>query len=102
LSNARDETDESRRRAYRAGFNEGYRKGYKKGLDEGLERSKRQKKRLPVRFLKIQCECGVLNFHPIFENKLVINEDEERRCFNCGKIMSRDDILEHYSKLQSN
>lgn len=96
-----NETDKSRRSAFRNGFNEGYRKGYKKGLDEGLQRSKRKKEGTPVRFLKIQCKCGVNNFHPIFENKLVINGDQERRCFNCGKIMSRDDILEQYSRLQS-
>jgi hypothetical protein len=101
LTSEPDETDESKRTAYKDGFNEGYRKGYKKGLDEGLERGKRKKECTPVRFLKIQCECGVANFHPIFENKLIINEDEDRRCFNCGRVMSREDILEHYSKLQS-
>ena len=97
-----DETDEPRRVAYRDGFNEGYRKGYEKGYDEGQEKAKRKHTCTPALFLKIQCECGTLNFHPIFENKLVINEDEERRCFGCGKIVPRDDILTYYSRLQSN
>ena len=97
-----DETDENRRVAYRDGFNEGYRKGYEKGFEEGTEKSKRKNIISNVQFLKIHCECGATNFHPVFENKLVINEDEERRCFGCGKIVARDDILSYYSRLQSN
>jgi len=97
-----NETDETRRVAYRDGFNEGYRKGYEKGFDEGLEKGKRKNTHTPVQFLKIQCECGATNYHPIFENKLIINEDEERRCFGCGKVVPRDDILTYYSRLQSN
>jgi len=88
--------------AYRDGFNEGYRKGYEKGFDEGLEKGKRKNIHTNVQFLKIGCECGAINFHPIFENKLVINEDEERRCFGCGEIIPRDYILSYYSRLQSN
>jgi len=98
-----DEPDEETKRlSYRDGFNEGYRKGYEKGYEEGVEKAKRKNSPANVLFLKIQCECGTLNFHPIFENKLVINEDEERRCFGCGKIVPRDDILSYYSRLQSN
>jgi hypothetical protein len=97
-----NETDESRRVAYRDGFNEGYKKGYEKGFEEGVEKTKRKNACIPVQFLRISCECGAANYHPIFENKLVINDDEERRCFGCGKVISRDDILSHYSKLQSN
>ena len=97
-----DETDETRRGAYRDGFNEGYKKGYEKGFDEGLEKGKRKSNPTPVQFLRIGCECGAINFHPVFENKLVINEDEERRCFGCGKIVPRDDILSYYGRLQSN
>jgi len=97
-----DETDETKRVAYRDGFNEGYKKGYEKGFEEGIEKAKRKGMCTPVQFLKIYCECGAANYHPVFENKLVINEDEERRCLGCGKIVPRDDILAHYSKLQSN
>jgi len=96
-----NETDETRRTAYRDGFNEGYKKGYEKGFDEGLEKGKRKNIHTSVQFLKVGCECGTTNFHPVFENKLVINEDEERRCFGCGKIVPRDDILTYYSRLQS-
>jgi len=97
-----DETEEARRTGYRNGFNEGYKKGYEKGLEEGYEKGRRKNSFTPVQFLKIQCECGSTNFHPVFENRLVINEDEERRCPSCGKIVSRDDILSCYSRLQSN
>jgi len=97
-----DETDEPRRVAYRDGYSEGYRKGYEKGLEEGVEKGKRKQVHTHVQFLRIGCECGATNYHPIFENKLVINEDEERRCFGCGKIIARDDILSYYSRLQSN
>jgi len=97
-----NETDETRRAAYRDGFNEGYKKGYEKGLDEGLEKGKHRAVHTHVQFLKVGCECGTTNFHPVFENKLVINEDEERRCFGCGKIVPKDDILTYYSRLQSN
>jgi len=97
-----DETEEARRTGYKNGFNEGYKKGYEKGFDEGYEKGKRKISFAPVQFLKIRCECGSTNFHPIFENKLVINDDEERRCCGCGKIVSRDDILSYYSRLQSN
>lgn len=31
-----NETDESKRVAYRDGFNEGYKKGYEKGFEEGV------------------------------------------------------------------
>jgi len=96
------DADETRRVAYRDGFNEGYKKGYEKGFEEGLEKGKRKNHSTPVQFLKIQCECGSTNYHPVFENKLVISEDEERRCFGCGKIVPRDDILTYYSRLQSN
>lgn len=94
------EADETRRIAYRDGYNEGYRKGYEKGFEEGLEKGKRKNTHMPVRFLKIQCECGATNYHPVFENKLVISEDEERRCFSCGKIVPRDDILTYYGRIQ--
>jgi len=97
-----NETDETRRVAYRDGFNEGYRKGYEKGYEEGVEKGKRKAVHTNVQFLKVSCECGATNYHPVFENKLVINEDEERRCFGCGKIVPRDDILTYYSRLQSN
>jgi len=97
-----DENDEARRLGYKQGFNDGYKKGYEKGFDEGYEKAKRKNTRTTVQFLRIQCECGTMNFHPIFENKLIINEDEERRCHGCGKIIPRDDILSYYSRLQSN
>jgi hypothetical protein len=97
-----DETEEARRLGYKNGFNEGYKKGYEKGFDEGYEKGRRKNAWTPVQFLKIQCECGTTNLHPVFENKLVISEDEERRCCGCGKVVSRDDILSCYSRLQSN
>ena len=96
------ETDENRRVAYRDGFNEGYKKGYEKGFEEGVEKGKKKAVCTPVQFLKVGCECGTMNYHPVFENKLVINEDEERRCYGCGKVIPRDDLLEYYSRLQSN
>jgi hypothetical protein len=49
-----------------------------------------------VQFLKVQCECGAVNYHPVSENRLIINEDEERRCFDCGRILSRESILNSY------
>jgi len=97
-----DETEEARRLGYKNGYNEGYKKGYEKGFDEGYEKGKRKNSCPPVQFLKIQCECGTINFHPVFENRLVINKDEERQCHGCGKTISRDDILSCYSRLQSN
>jgi len=98
-----DETEEAKRTGYKNGFNEGYKKGYEKGFDEGYEKGKRKNSCTPVQFLKIRCgECGTTNLHPIFESRLVISEDEERRCYGCGKIISRDDILSCYSRLQSN
>jgi hypothetical protein len=97
-----NETDETRRIAYKDGYNEGYKRGYEKGLEEGTEKSKRKHTRTHVQFLRITCECGTANFHPVFENKLIINDDEERRCYGCGKVISRDDILNYYSRLQSN
>lgn len=97
-----NETDETRRVAYQDGYRAGYRKGYEKGFEEGLEKGKHKNIHTSVQFLRIQCECGGTNYHPVFENKLVINEDEERRCFGCGKIVPRDDILTYYSRLQSN
>ena len=96
------EADETKRVAYKDGFNEGYKKGYEKGFEEGLEKGKHKVPHQNVQFLKINCECGSINYHPIYENKLVINDDEERRCFGCGKVVSRDDILNNYSRLQSN
>jgi len=97
-----EENEEARRIGYKNGFNDGYKKGYDKGLEEGYEKAKRKNSLPPVQFLRIPCECGTLNFHPIFENRLVINEDEERRCHGCGKIVQRDNILSCYSRLQYN
>jgi len=97
-----DETEEAKRVGYRNGFNEGYKKGYEKGFDEGYEKGKRKNALPPVQFLKVQCECGTINLHPVFESRLIISEDEERRCYGCGKIVSRDNILSCYSRLQSN
>jgi hypothetical protein len=96
-----NETDETRRMAYKDGYNEGYKKGYEKGFEEGEEKGKRKVHRTQVQFLRISCECGTTNFHPVFENKLIINDDEERRCYGCGKIIARDDILNYYGRLQS-
>jgi len=97
-----NENEEARRLGYKEGFNEGYKKGYEKGYDEGYEKAKHKNPGTPVQFLKVPCECGTINFHPVFENRLIINEDEERRCHGCGKIVPRDDILSCYSRLQSN
>lgn len=97
-----NEADETRRIAYKDGYNEGYKRGYEKGFEEGVEKGKRKHVCTQVQFLRISCECGTTNFHPVFENKLIINDDEERRCYGCGKIISRDDILNYYSRLQSN
>ena len=97
-----DEIDEAKREAYRQGFNDGYRKGYEKGVEEGLERTRRKTPISDtVQFMKIMCECGAFNFHPVFNNKLVINADEERRCGGCGRIVTRDEILTYYSRLHS-
>jgi len=97
-----DKNEDAKRLGYKEGFHEGYKKGYQKGYDEGYEKGKRKNSCPPVQFLRIPCECGAVNFHPIFENRLVVNEDEERRCHGCGKIVPRDDILSSYSRLQSN
>jgi hypothetical protein len=97
-----EDFEEAKRTGYKSGFNEGYKRGYEKGFDEGYEKGRRRNACTPVQFLRIQCECGSMNYHPVFENRLVINEDEERRCCGCGKIISRDDILSCYSRLQSN
>ena len=94
--------DEAKRTSYKNGFNEGYKKGYEKGYEEGFEKAKRKNSLANVNFLKIRCECGTINFHPVFESKLVMNEDEERRCYGCGKIISREEILSFYGRLQSN
>jgi len=97
-----EDNDEAKHLAYRQGFNDGYRKGYDRGLEEGLERGKhRASIASTVQFMKIKCECGALNLHPVFNNKLTINVDEERRCSGCGRIVTRDEILAHYSRLQS-
>jgi hypothetical protein len=87
-----DENEQVKRESYKEGYNDGYKKGYEKGYGEA---------KTPVQFLRIICECGTINFHPIFENKLIINEDEERRCHGCGKIVPRDNILTCYSRLQT-
>jgi len=97
-----EETDEAKRSAYRQGFNDGYRKGYDKGLEEGLEKARQKASATDtVQFMKITCECGALNLHPVFNNKLIINADEERRCSGCGRMVTRDEILAYYSRLQS-
>ncbi len=98
-----DDTDEARRRGYRQGFNAGFKKGYDKGYDEGFEKGKRKNRRSQAtRFMKIPCECGAVNLHPVFDNRLVINADEERRCYACEEIIPREVIFAHYSRLQSN
>ena len=97
-----EEIDEAKRSAYRQGFKEGYRKGYARGLQEGPEKARQRTSVADtVQFMKIMCECGALNFHPVFNSKLVINADEERRCSGCGRTVTRVEILAHYSRLQS-
>lgn len=97
-----ENVDDVKRTAYRQGFNDGYRKGYEKGRQEELKKAKKKTTVADTaQFLKIVCECGALNFHPVFNNKLTINADEERRCDCCGRMVTRDDILAHYSRLQS-
>ena len=97
-----NETDETRHTAYKNGYTEGYKKGYQKGYEQATEKAKHKAQHTDVQFLRITCECNTTNFHPIFENKLIINDDEERRCYGCGKIIPRDAILNYYSRLQSN
>ena len=98
-----DDTDEARRRGYRQGFKDGFKKGYDRGYEEGLEKGKRKSLHSnATRFMKIPCECGAVNLHPVFDNRLVINADEERRCHACQKIIAREVIFAHYSRLQSN
>jgi len=98
-----EEIDEAKRSAYRQGFNDGYRKGYDRGLEEGLEKAGKRTPSIAdtVQFMKITCECGALNFHPVFNNRLIVNADEERRCGGCGRIVTRDEIFAYYSRLQS-
>jgi len=97
-----EDIDEAKRSAYRQGFNDGYRKGYDRGLEEGSEKARQRAVVADtVQFMKIMCECGAFNFHPVFNNKLVINADEERRCGGCGRIVTRDEILTYYSRLHS-
>ena len=96
------EIDETRHTAYKNGYTEGYKKGYEKGYAQATEKAKRKAHHAAVQFLRITCECQTTNFHPVYENKLIINDDEERRCYGCGKIIPRDDILNYYSRLQSN
>jgi hypothetical protein len=95
-----NQNDETRRTAYKNGYTEGYKKGYEKGYEEATEKAKHKAHPTQVQFLRITCECGTTNFHPVFENKLIINDDEERRCYGCGKIIARDEILNDYSRLQ--
>lgn len=97
-----EEMDEAKRAAYRQGFNDGYRRGYDRGHEEGLSKA-RQKTSITdtVLFLKISCECGAVNLHPVFNNRLTINAEEERRCGGCGRIVTRDEILANYNRLQS-
>lgn len=98
-----DDKEEVRRRGYRQGFNDGFKKGYDRGYEEGFEKGKRKNRHSnATRFMKIACECGAVNFHPVFDNRLVINADEERRCYACERIFSREVIFAHYSRLQSN
>lgn len=98
-----DDFEEARRRGYRQGFNDGFKKGYDKGYEEGFEKGKLKKSRsYTTRFLKIPCDCGAINFHPVFDNRLVINADEERKCYACQRIIPREIIFAHYSRLQSN
>ena len=92
--------DEAKHFGYKNGFNEGYKNGYKKGYEDGLEKAKHKNTLANVLFLKIRCECGAISLHPVFESKLVIKEDEERRCHICDKIITREEILNHYSRLQ--
>ena len=96
-----DENEQAKRESYKEGYNDGYKKGYEKGYGEANEKTKQKTQKTTVQFLRIICECGTINFHPIFENKLIINEDEERRCYGCGKIIPRDNILTCYSRLQT-
>ena len=97
-----EDIEEAKRSAYRQGFNDGYRKGYDRGLEEGLEKANRKTSVADtVQFMKITCECGALSLHPVFNNRLVINSDEERQCHGCGRIVTRDEIFAYYSRLQS-
>jgi len=98
-----DDLERARRQGYRQGFNEGFKKGYDRGYKEGFENGKRKGGHTGrVNFLKIPCECGAINFHPVFDNRLVINADDERRCYACQRIIPREVIFAHYSRLQSN
>jgi len=98
-----DDLEETRRRGYREGFKNGYKKGYDRGYEEGFEKGKRRHRQSnATRFMKIPCECGSVNFHPVFDNRLVINADGERKCCSCQRIIPRDVIFAHYSRLQSN
>ncbi len=98
-----NDVEEARRKAYRRGFNEGFKRGYDKGYEEGVEKGKLKKNRsCKTRFMKIPCECGAINFHPVFDNRLVINADNERVCHACQKMIPREIIFAHYSRLQSN
>ncbi|MDH5782833.1 MAG: hypothetical protein OEZ35_04105 [Candidatus Bathyarchaeota archaeon] len=98
-----DDLEEARRRGYRHGFNDGFKKGYDRGYEEGFEKGKLKNRHSnTTRFMKISCECGSVNFHPVFDNRLVINTDEERRCHACQGIIPREVIFAHYSRLQSN
>jgi len=98
-----DDLEEARRKGYRQGFNDGFKKGYDRGYEEGFEKGKlRNRHSNTTRFMKISCECRAINFHPVFDNRLVINTDEERRCHACQKIIPREVIFAHYSRLQSN
>ncbi|MGD8505139.1 MAG: hypothetical protein PVF15_00560 [Candidatus Bathyarchaeota archaeon] len=98
-----DDQKEARRKGYRHGFQDGYKKGYDKGYEEGFEKGKRRSRHSnTIRFMKIPCRCGAVNFHPVFDNRLVINADEERRCHACQETIARELIFAHYSRLQSN
>ncbi len=100
---APEDSEAARRKGYRQGFNEGFKKGYDRGYDEGFEKGKRKNRvSQATRFMKIPCECGAINFHPVFDNRLVINADEDRRCHGCQAMISREVIFAHYSRLQSN
>jgi len=52
-----------------------------------------------ISFIKVQCQCGEILYHPIIDGvQLIINDDTVRTCHKCNGAVSRDAILESYMK----
>lgn len=51
-----------------------------------------------VKLIRLRCECGAINYLPILDNRLIIYDEEERKCTRCGRIVSKEEILTAYTE----